>query len=87
MNELAEIKTEISNLQERNKRVEGDKAWEKSVFRKLTICLITYITADIFLYFLGIKDFYLSAMIPTAGFFLSTLTLPTIKKWWIKNYF
>ena len=87
MNELAEIKAEIANIKERNIRVEGDKAWEKSLFRKLTICIITYITANILLFFLGIKDFYLSAMIPTAGFFLSTLSLPAIKKWWIKNYF
>lgn len=72
-------------LQERNRRVEADKAWETSVFRKALISLITYVVASVVLYSIGVENFYVSALIPTLGFLLSTLSLPPIKAWWIRN--
>lgn len=80
-----DIEKEIGAIQERNARVEADKAWETSLFRKLLVSVITYIVASFALYVIGVSDFYLGAIIPTLGFFLSTLTIPTIKKWWIKK--
>lgn len=87
MNERLDLKQQIQAIHERNKRVEADKAWERSGFRIGTICIITYITAGVVLYGIGMKDFYLGALVPVAGFFLSTLSLPAIKKWWIKKYY
>ncbi|HEV8601514.1 MAG TPA: hypothetical protein VGQ87_02875 [Patescibacteria group bacterium] len=84
MNEI-EISREIENIKERNKRVEADKAWEISFTRRLFISLVTYVTAGVWLVL--IKDSYpwLKAFVPTAGYLLSTLSLPVIKDWWIKN--
>lgn len=82
---MEHIQEELKVLQERNKRVEADKAWETSVFRKVLISLITYIVASVVLYSIGVENFYISAIIPTLGFLLSTLSLPSIKAWWIKN--
>lgn len=38
------------------------------------------------MYSIGVEDFYFGAIIPTIGFLLSTLTIPSIKKWWIRKY-
>lgn len=86
MNEIEQIREEIAGIKERNRRVEGDKAWEKSGFRVAAICAATYLTASLLLSIIGIKEYFLSALIPTAGFFISTLSLPPIKKWWIQKY-
>lgn len=88
MNEIEKIsklEQEIAIIKERNQRVEMDKAWETSTFRIGSISLITYITAAVLLYIIGATNFYLAAVVPAAGFFLSVQTLPAIKKWWIKK--
>ena len=83
---MPESQQDIQNLQHRNTRVEADKAWETSKTRRACIAIFTYIIASIYMYFLGVPQFYLHAAVPTAGFILSTLTLPFIKSWWLKNY-
>ncbi len=82
-----EIQQTLAQLQARNKRVEADKAWETSRFRIGTILVITYVIAALVLYILGVERYYLSALIPTIGFLLSTMSLPIIKRYWIKKYY
>jgi polyferredoxin len=84
---MEEINQELINIQERNARVEADKAWETSLFRKVLVAAITYVIASVAMYSIGVEDFYFGAIIPTIGFLLSTLTIPSIKKWWIRKYF
>ena len=83
---IQKLEKEVSVIKERNLRVEADKAWETSSFRIFSITIITYIVASLVLYFIGAKNFLLSALVPTAGFFLSIQSLPVVKKWWIKNF-
>ena len=85
-NRIQNLEKEIGVIKERNVRVEADKAWETSGFRILLISLITYIVAALVLYFVGVKNYLLSAFVPTAGYFLSMQSLPAIKRWWIKRY-
>ena len=79
------IEQEIELIQERNRKVEADKAWEVSWTRRLAIATATYIIAAIWL-LLVVHDTFslLKAFIPTGGYILSTLSLPFIKDWWIK---
>ena len=81
------IEADIAEIQSRNKRVEADKAWETSRARKYAIVIITYILATIVMWWLGVPQPYLNAVIPTMGFYLSTLSLGFVKKYWIKNYY
>jgi hypothetical protein len=76
------LEQEILALRERNKRVEADKAWEVSWTRKLTIAIITYIVAAAWLIVIHEPNLWWKAFIPVAGYVLSTLSLPPIKKWW-----
>ncbi len=84
---VKKIEEQLTIIRERNIRVESDKAWETSAFRKISIAAITYVIASAVLYVIGVSNFYLSAIIPTLGYLLSTLSLPVIKKWWIRTHF
>jgi hypothetical protein len=83
---IEKLEREVELIRNRNKRVEGDKAWETSHFRVLLISVITYIIAVKFLYLIGAKNYALSALMPTIGYFLSAQSLPFIKKWWMKRH-
>lgn len=81
-----DIEQELRAIKERNLRVEADKAWETSLSRKLLILVTTYVVASLALYVIEVPNFYLGAIIPTLGFFLSTLSFPVVKKWWISRH-
>ncbi|NQV88151.1 MAG: hypothetical protein HQ402_01160 [Parcubacteria group bacterium] len=83
---IKELEKEVGYIKERNKRVEADKAWEVSMVRMLSLTVITYIIASLVLYFIGVNNFLLSALVPALGYFLSTQSLPFIKKRWISKF-
>ena len=87
MTEMETIKAEIKSIKERNKRVEANKAWETSLTRKLLILVFTYIIVG--LTFVGMQNSapWINAIIPTLGFFMSTLTFPFIKDYWQKHIY
>lgn len=76
----------VEEILVRNARVEMDKAWETSKTRRAIIASVTYLVAVAFMKKIGVDDYFLSALIPTGGYILSTLSLPIIKTWWIKKY-
>ena len=80
-----DLEKEISEIKARNVRVENDKAWESSWFRRLVITLITYFIASFWLAMIKVENFWLNAFVPTGGYLLSTLTIPVIKSWWVKK--
>ena len=75
----------LNKIEERNRKVELDKAWETSFTRVFFISIITYFVALLVLYSLEANKPYLNAIIPVLGFILSTQSIPAIKKYWIKN--
>lgn len=75
---------EILFIKERNKKVESDKAWERSWVRRLFIAAVTYLTAAVWLIVINDTVPFLKALVPVVGYILSTLSLPPIKKFWIK---
>jgi preprotein translocase subunit SecF len=75
----------IRQIEERNKRVELDKAWEKSFSRIATISIITYFVAVVVLYTIDAEDPFLRAFVPVLGFILSTQSLPFVKKLWMRG--
>ena len=77
---------EIKKIQERNKRVELDKAWETSWTRKICIMILTYIVVIIYSYVIRKYDnIFLSSLVPVIGFTLSTLSLKLVRKIWENN--
>ena len=84
--EIKEIEEEILKIKERNKRVEGDKAWETSWTRRVCIMILTYIIVVIYSYVISkVSNIWLSSIVPVIGFTLSTLSLGLVRKIWEKN--
>ena len=77
--------SDLNTILERNARVEADKAWETSWTRKLFIAGITYGVVSLYLPVLGVEKSYFHALVPVCGYLLSTLSLPIMKAWWLKN--
>ena len=80
------LEERVKSIEERNKKVEGDKAWETCTLRKILIIVFTYIFAVLYLKIADTTNPWLGAVVPCAGFFLSTQSINVIKKWWIKKY-
>lgn len=85
MKNQEEIEQDILNIEERNARVEMDKAWERSWTRRISIVVMTYVIASIWLAVINESNVFLKALIPTAGYLLSTLSLPQIKRYWARK--
>ena len=86
VSENMNIEQEIIKIKERNQKVENEKAWEVSWFRRIFIAAITYVIAGVWLVLISDSFPWLKAFVPTAGYILSTLSLPIVKKWWLKQY-
>ncbi len=75
--------TDIKDLEQRNKQVEGDKAWEISWTRKIAIVALIYLVVISCLTIAVHIDPWVNAIVPVLGFFLSTLTISVLKKYWL----
>ena len=84
MSSIKELETEIRKINERNKRVEADKAWETSWARKIIISVLTYAVIVLFFFAANLPKPFINSIVPAAAFVLSTLTLPIFKKVWLK---
>ena len=82
---MLSLKKQVKNIEERNKRVEMDKAWEVSWTRRGLVALFTYLALGLYLRVVGVGRPWLNAIVPTIGFLLSTLTLPWFRKIWEKR--
>ena len=83
---MEELKKEIEEIKQRNKRVELDKKWETSWTRKLCIMVLTYVVVVVYTTIITkITNVWLSSLVPVIGFTLSTLSLKMVRKIWEKN--
>lgn len=80
-----DLEARVRELEQRNARVELDKAWETSWTRKVAIAVLTYAVVACYLYFVVKIDPWINAIVPTVGFLLSTLTVRYLKAWWIRR--
>lgn len=86
MEDIGTLEKEIEKIKQRNARVEADKAWETSLFRKILIAALTYVVVVLFFMFADLPKPFVNAIVPTAGFVLSTLSIPLFKKFWIRHF-
>ncbi len=86
MASISELEKEVNKIKERNKRVEADKAWERSYARRALLVIFTYLAIAIYLWAIGIPHAWLTAVVPSVGFLLSTLTLPFFKGLWLRYH-
>jgi hypothetical protein len=87
MENFNKLNKEINKIKIRNSKVESDKAWETSLFRKFLIAILTYFVVVLFFKFAHLSKPFINAIVPTIGFLLSTLSIPFFKRYWIKNIY
>jgi len=85
MDKYVALEKRIKAIEQRNVRVESDKAWETSLIRKALIALLTYLTITLFFISINTPSPLINAIVPTLGFLLSTLSLSLFRKIWEKN--
>ena len=76
---LSVVESELADIRNRNSRVESDKAWETSRVRLLSVTGITYVTMVLVFLVLGSSRPFVDALVPTTGFFLSTLSISFLR--------
>ena len=79
------IEKRLKEIENRNKRVEADKALETSWTCKISIAILTYLFVVAYLYFVIKIDPWLNALVPVVGYLLSNITISFLKKQWIKK--
>lgn len=84
MAKIQQLEERLKKIQQRNLRVEVDKAWETSYTRRGLLTIFTYLAIGLYLQAILIPRPWLNAIVPAIGFMLSTLTLPFFKKMWIE---
>jgi len=76
---LSVVEHELAAIRNRNHRVESNKAWETSRVRLFSITAITYVTMVLVFLVLGSSRPFVDALVPTTGFFLSTLSVSFLR--------
>lgn len=81
---MPSIEERLAKIEERNQKVELDKAWETSFARKVLLAVFTYLVISLFFVVMDIPRPWINAIVPTLGFLISTWSLPYFKNVWIK---
>lgn len=82
---LDDLREEVRDIRARNERVEREKGWETSWTRRCVIAGATWLAAWLWLLSLGVANATGHALVPAAAYMLSTLSLPFVKSWWMRN--
>ena len=67
-NRLQAIESEIASIKNRNKSVEGDKAWEMSGARKVILGCIIFLLTALIMMIIKAENIMFSAIIAGVGF-------------------
>jgi hypothetical protein len=82
-----DIEQRLAALEQRNAKVDSNKAWEGSWTRRGFIMLVTYAVAVAWLWAIHESNLWLKAVVPVAGFLLSTLTIGPLKQVWVRTVY
>lgn len=85
MAENSPLEDRITKLEARNRRVEGDKAWETSWARRASIMVLTYLTVVFYMGYVVHINPWINALVPVIGYGFSTLTISRLKSWWLRR--
>jgi len=82
---MENLEKRIQRIEERNKSVEKDKAWETSKTRRVLLLLFTYIAIAVYLWIIDVSRPFLNAVVPAVAFVISTMILQWFKNIWMRK--
>lgn len=80
------LENRVQKIEERNQKVEADKAWETSWTRRFLLTLFTYLAMGVYMWAIDISRPWLNAIVPAVAFMISTLTMPFFKRIWLRYH-
>jgi uncharacterized membrane protein len=83
VSELGDLESRVRAIEDRNSRVEIDKAWETSKTRRVIIAALVYVVIAIYLQVVVRISPWINAVVPTVAFMVSTLAFGFCKRVWI----
>lgn len=83
--EIERLGEEIAAIKERNARVEMDKAWETSMFRRVSISVVTYLVVLAFMLVTKAANPYINSLVPALAYLLGNISLSVLKSWWLER--
>ena len=86
MMDMENLEERVRKIEERNEKVEVDKAWELSGTRTSFIAVSTYFLILIFMILIKDEHPYLNAFAGSVGYLISSATYGVIKKYWLKKF-
>lgn len=84
MEKIDLLEKRIITIEKRNDKVEQNKLWETSFTRKGILIILTYLSLGLYFNYVLQANPWLNAIVPTIGFWFSTLSLPLFRKIWEK---
>jgi hypothetical protein len=78
------LETRVQKIEERNRGVEEDKAWETSASRRLLLAAFSYLAVALFFVIIAVPNPWLNALVPALAFMIQQLSMPYFKKLWLK---
>ncbi|OGI82242.1 hypothetical protein A3I95_03585 [Candidatus Nomurabacteria bacterium RIFCSPLOWO2_02_FULL_44_12] len=81
---MENLEQRIQNIEERNRKVEADKAWETSIARRLILVSSSYLVIAVFFVVIELPNPWLNAIVPALAFVIQQLSMPFFKKLWLK---
>jgi len=82
---MENLEQRVKNIEERNQRVESDKAWERSLTRRVILAITSYLIVAIFFLIIKLSDPWVNAIVPALAFMIQQLSMPFFKKLWLKS--
>lgn len=82
---LKELANKISSMDHRNRIRDYSKEFEGSLMRIIMIMVLTYAILSVYMLLAGLDRPWISAIVPTVGFQLSTVSLPSIKNCYVEH--
>lgn len=82
---MESLEQRIQKIEDRNEKVETDKAWEISWMRRIILAVFTYLIVGLFLWTIKVSRPWINAVVPSLGFIISTLVMPFFKKIWLRR--
>ena len=81
---MESLEERVSRIEQRNKSVELDKAWEVSISRRIILFGFTYVVVALFFVQVHIEHPWTTALEPALAFLVSTLTMPYLRTLWVR---
>ena len=83
--DTADLEARVRAIEERNRRVEADKAWETSWTRRFLVAALTYAVIATYLQVVVHISPWINAVVPMVAFLASTVVFGVFKRAWIRR--